>query len=66
MSAKKFPKTRIAKLVTLQPAHRDTINEAFNYLIDELLPESAARSPIGFAKRLAMKHIRAAQRIVGD
>lgn len=60
------PDVRRAKMVTLQPAHRDTLHEAVDYLIEELTPESMARSTTGFAKRLAMRQLRNLQRTVGE
>lgn len=54
-----------AKMVTLSPAHLDTIKDAFDYLIEELIPESASRSPVGLAKRITMKRLREVLRHIG-
>lgn len=63
LAAKQLPKR--TKLVTLTASHIETISESFDYLLDELIPESASRSPVGFAKRLAMKKLRSVLKAIG-
>jgi hypothetical protein len=60
------PDRRRSKSVVLQPAHCDTLNKAVDFLIEQLTPESASGSITGFAKSLAILHLRNLQRTVGE
>lgn len=60
------PDTRRAKSVLIQPTQRDTLNDAVDYLIEQLTFQSASQTIEGFARRLAMKHLRSLQRAVGE